>query len=154
MQYSSTCLCSAVTPAIDPRTVWLTSVNGEVKISEAKDWLGTEEGILATPDSWRSTAKIRALDPSQEDLLITDLINRVEGALKLLCKARLSEDEQEFVRLNGKNLMFVEHAGRRLKYALSDDKRLVISVRIDIAKAVCSRRGPLPSARKRYLPIP
>ena len=33
------------------------------------------------------------------------------------------EDEQEFALLNGKNLMFVEDAGRRLKDALSGDNR-------------------------------
>ena len=34
------------------------------------------------------------------------------------------EDEQEFARLNGQNLMFIEDAGRKLKLALVDDTRL------------------------------
>ena len=33
------------------------------------------------------------------------------------------EDEQEFARLNGQNLMFVEDAGRRLKALLDDEDR-------------------------------
>jgi GTP cyclohydrolase I len=34
------------------------------------------------------------------------------------------EDEQEFARLNGANLMFCEDAGRKLKAALEADERL------------------------------
>ena len=64
------------------------------------------------------------LDAAQEDLPITDLINHVEGALKTPVQSAVKrEDEQEFARLNGKNLMFVEDAGRRLKHALSEDAR-------------------------------
>ena len=56
---------------------------------------------------------------------ITDLINSVEAALKTPVQAAVKrEDEQEFALLNGKNLMFVEDAGRRLKDALSGDNRL------------------------------
>ncbi len=34
------------------------------------------------------------------------------------------EDEQEFARLNGQNLMFIEDAGRKLKDVLTKDDRL------------------------------
>ena len=70
-------------------------------------------------------AKILAkLDATQDELPITDLINSVEEALKTPVQAAVKrEDEQEFALLNGKNLMFVEDAGRRLKDALGDDSR-------------------------------
>ena len=98
---------------------------GDVSIDAVNDWLGTEEGILATPHSQRSTAKILVrLDSTLEDLPITQLIDHVEGALKTPVQSAVKrEDEQEFARLNGKNLMFVEDAGRRLKSTLSDDDR-------------------------------
>ena len=52
------------------------------------------------------------------------LIDLVEGALKTPVQAAVKrEDEQEFARLNGANLMFCEDAGRKLKAALSKDKR-------------------------------
>ena len=35
------------------------------------------------------------------------------------------EDEQEFARLNGQNLMFIEDSGRRLKAAFNSDERIV-----------------------------
>ena len=127
VQYSSTCPCSAALARqlIQEQFEADFGRNGDVKISDVKDWLGTEEGVLATPHSQRSTAKILVrLDPAQEDLPITDLINHVEGALKTPVQSAVKrEDEQEFARLNGKNLMFVEDAGRRLKLALSDDTR-------------------------------
>ena len=64
------------------------------------------------------------LDSTLEDLPTTQLIDHVEGALKTPVQSAVKrEDEQEFARLNGKNLMFVEDAGRRLKTTLSDDDR-------------------------------
>jgi GTP cyclohydrolase IB len=49
----------------------------------------------------------------------------VEGTLKTPVQTAVKrEDEQEFARLNGQNLMFIEDAGRKLKYALESDARL------------------------------
>ena len=127
VQYSSTCPCSAALARqlIQEQFEADFGSTGEVKISDVKEWIGTEEGILATPHSQRSTAKILVrLDPSQDELPITDLIDHVEGALKTPVQSAVKrEDEQEFARLNGKNLMFVEDAGRRLKHALNEDAR-------------------------------
>ena len=127
VQYSSTCPCSAALARqlIQEQFESDFGRDGDIKISDVKEWLGTEEGVLATPHSQRSTAKILVrLDPSQEDLPITDLINHVEGVLKTPVQSAVKrEDEQEFARLNGKNLMFVEDAGRRLKQALGGDSR-------------------------------
>ena len=80
---------------------------------------------MATPHSQRSTAKaLVRLDDSHNDLPITALVDQLEGALKTPVQSAVKrEDEQEFARLNGKNPMFVEDAGRRLKTALDDDPR-------------------------------
>ncbi len=127
VQYSSTCPCSAALARqliqqqfeddFDPAA--------ELKFSDVKAWLGTEEGILATPHSQRSTAKILVqLASDLDEFPLTDLINQVEGVLKTPVQSAVKrEDEQEFARLNGANLMFVEDAGRNLKSALLEDER-------------------------------
>jgi GTP cyclohydrolase I len=59
------------------------------------------------------------LDGDRKDFPIDDLINQVEDALKTPVQAAVKrEDEQEFARLNGQNLMFCEDAARRVKNAL------------------------------------
>ncbi len=127
VQYSSTCPCSAALARqlIQEQFEEDFGKQGEVTISDVKTWLGTEEGIKATPHSQRSTAKILvSLASSLDEFPITDLINQVEYVLKTPVQAAVKrEDEQEFTRLNGTNLMFVEDAGRRLKSALQEDDR-------------------------------
>ena len=59
-----------------------------------------------------------------DEFPLTDLIDQVEQVLQTPVQAAVKrEDEQEFARLNGQNLMFVEDAGRRLKSTLLDDER-------------------------------
>lgn len=127
VQYSSTCPCSAALARqiIQAQFEEDFGTRGEVKISDVKAWLGTEEGIKATPHSQRSTAKILVrLASDMDELPITDLIDQAEEILKTPVQAAVKrEDEQEFARLNGTNLMFVEDAGRRLKGTLLEDER-------------------------------
>ena len=127
VQYSSTCPCSAALARqlIQEQFEADFGASGAVSIEDVKSWIGTEEGILATPHSQRSTAKILVrLDPSLEEFPITALINQAEEALKTPVQSAVKrEDEQEFARLNGKNLMFVEDAGRRLKDQFNEDSR-------------------------------
>jgi GTP cyclohydrolase I len=125
--YSSTCPCSAALARQLIQDQFETDFeNRDLKFSEIKAWLGTEEGIVATPHSQRSIAKILVkLEDGLEDFPITDLINRVEDALQTPVQTAVKrEDEQEFARLNGQNLMFIEDSGRKLKGALSADSRL------------------------------
>jgi GTP cyclohydrolase I len=84
-------------------------------------WLGSEEGICATPHAQRSAAEIRVrLLPSFSDLPLAELIDLAEGALRTPVQAAVKrEDEQAFARLNGENLMFCEDAARRLRHALA-----------------------------------
>jgi GTP cyclohydrolase I len=127
VQYSSTCPCSAALARqlIQEQFTKDFGSQGDIKADAVHAWLGTEEGILATPHSQRSTAKaLIRLDDSHNDLPITALVDQLEGALKTPVQSAVKrEDEQEFARLNGKNPMFVEDAGRRLKTALDDDPR-------------------------------
>lgn len=122
VQYSSTCPCSAALarqlivqqfqhdfgghPSVDADTV--------------ANWLASEQGILATPHSQRSNAHIRIqLSESADNLPLQALINSAEQALQTPVQAAVKrEDEQEFARLNGQNLMFCEDAARRLRYTL------------------------------------
>ncbi|MEM7077802.1 MAG: GTP cyclohydrolase FolE2 [Pseudomonadota bacterium] len=127
VQYSSTCPCSAALARqlIQEQFQADFGDRGQLSVADVKAWLGTEEGIKATPHSQRSTAKILVkLSSEMDEFPITDLINQVEEVLKTPVQAAVKrEDEQEFARLNGKNLMFVEDAGRRLKGALLADGR-------------------------------
>lgn len=126
--YSSTCPCSAALARdlIQQGFSKEFGTEGSVSLSDVHAWLGTKEGISATPHSQRSLAQVRVkLDESVEDLPITALIDRIEDALQTPVQAAVKrEDEQEFARLNGKNLMFCEDAARRLHQALDVDSSL------------------------------
>ena len=127
--YSSTCPCSAALARqlIQQQFEHNFGRGGDVRVDDVKAWLGTEEGIAATPHSQRSIAKVLVkLEHTLEDFPITALVDCVEGALQTPVQTAVKrEDEQEFARLNAANLMFCEDAGRRLKAALEADDRLV-----------------------------
>lgn len=127
--YSSTCPCSAALARqlIQEGFRETFGTDGNVDIHAIYEWLGTSQGIRATPHSQRSIAQIRVkLTGTLRHLPITSLIDRIENALKTPVQAAVKrEDEQEFARLNAANLMFCEDAARRLKTALAED----ISVR-------------------------
>jgi GTP cyclohydrolase I len=88
-------------------------------------WLGSEDGICATPHSQRSTAEVRVRLASGFDLPIVDLVDAIEDALKTPVQTAVKrEDEQAFALLNGQNLMFCEDAARRMHAALDADARI------------------------------
>jgi len=128
VNYSSTCPCSAALARQLIQEQFDTDFgsNGSVKASEVKAWLGTEQGIMATPHSQRSVAQLRVqLKDDLTEFPITALIDAVEDCLQTPVQTAVKrEDEQEFARLNGQNLMFIEDAGRRLKQALRDNENL------------------------------
>ena len=127
--YSSTCPCSAALArqliqeqfrtdfgqhdAIDTRTVL--------------EWLGSENGIVATPHSQRSAADIRLqLAPSFAAVPFVEMIDLIEGSLKTPVQAAVKrEDEQAFALLNGQNLMFCEDAARRVQTVLDEQERVM-----------------------------
>ena len=126
--YSSTCPCSAALARdlIQQGFRKEFGTEGEVSLEAVHAWLGTKEGISATPHSQRSLAQVRVkLDESVNNLPVTALIDRIEDALKTPVQAAVKrEDEQEFAKLNGQNLMFCEDAARRLHEALDADNTL------------------------------
>ncbi len=128
VQYSSTCPCSAALARqlIQDQFDADFGADGQVDAAAVRAWLGTEQGILATPHSQRSTARVLVrLAQGLETFPITDLIDEIEGVLKTPVQTAVKrEDEQEFARLNGQNLMFIEDAGRKLKTSLALDPRL------------------------------
>lgn len=127
--YSSTCPCSAALSRQLIQDEFLRNFGdaGTVDAREVAEWLGTEDGVLATPHSQRSAAEIRVrLLPTFEMFPIVELIDEVENALKTPVQATVKrEDEQAFALLNGRNLMFCEDAGRRVQAALNKDDRIL-----------------------------
>lgn len=126
--YSSTCPCSAALARqlIQERFQRDFQPDAALDYQRVLAWLGTEEGICATPHSQRSTAEVRAkVVPSFSNFPIVDLIDRIEDALKTPVQTAVKrEDEQAFARLNGENLMFCEDAARRMQAALNRDERI------------------------------
>lgn len=120
--YSSTCPCSAALARQLIQKAFKDEFgqHEDVSTESVTEWLGSTKGIVATPHSQRSTATVTVmLDNKCDTLPISKLIDLVEGALKTPVQAAVKrEDEQEFARLNGQNLMFVEDSARRLKHAL------------------------------------
>lgn len=126
--YSSTCPCSAALARqlIQDQFRKDHGETGNVDIATVLDWLGSEEGIVATPHSQRSSADLRLrLAPSFEAFPFVEMIDAVEDALKTPVQAAVKrEDEQAFALLNGQNLMFCEDAARRLQTALNEQDRV------------------------------
>jgi GTP cyclohydrolase I len=127
--YSSTCPCSAALARqlIQERFLIDFSRSKPLDFDAVLAWLGTEQGICATPHSQRSHADVKVrLIPSFQSLPIESLIDLAEGAVKTPVQTAVKrEDEQAFARLNGQNLMFCEDAARRLQSALDADERVV-----------------------------
>jgi GTP cyclohydrolase I len=127
--YSSTCPCSAalarqlIQQAFDESF----RARGELTFEDVRAWLGTEQGIVATPHSQRSVADVKVrLDGAIGEFPIVALIDAAEDALATPVQTAVKrEDEQEFALRNGQNLMFCEDAARKLKRALEQDSRYV-----------------------------
>jgi len=127
--YSSTCPCSAALARQLIQNQFSQDFGQDRTVDRAAvlAWLGSEQGIMATPHSQRSAANVRLrLVPTFEAFPFEQLIDLIEGALKTPVQTAVKrEDEQEFARLNGQNLMFCEDAGRRVKQALESDERIL-----------------------------
>lgn len=119
--YSSTCPCSA---ALSRQLIQQQFVddfaNKPLQHADVLSWLGSTKGIVATPHSQRSTARLRLrLDDYLDDLPLIAIINDAEAALGTAVQTAVKRaDEQAFALANGQNLMFCEDAARRLNLAL------------------------------------
>lgn len=125
--YSSTCPCSAALSRQIIQKQFDKDFDGHVTVSAAdvRAWLGTEEGISATPHSQRSEVHILTrLESGITEFPISDLIDLIEDTLQTAVQTAVKrEDEQEFARRNAANLMFCEDAGRRVQKALNGQSR-------------------------------
>lgn len=123
--YSSTCPCSAALARQLIQDQFRRDFAGEqVNAEQVFEWLGTEQGVAATPHSQRSVAQVRVVldDSCSKGFPITALIDAIEGALQTPVQTAVKRvDEQEFALLNGQNLMFCEDSARRLKQALDPE---------------------------------
>jgi len=127
--YSSTCPCSAALARqlIQEQVEQDFAGQKEIDVDAVRRWLGSEEGVKATPHAQRSAAELRVrLTPSFQMFPIVELIDEIESALKTPVQAAVKrEDEKAFAELNGSNLMFCEDAGRRIQTALNADDRIL-----------------------------
>ena len=121
--YSSTCPCSAALSRQVLRQAFEQDFaeNTHIDKHQVGEWLQSERGSVATPHSQRSYACIWVKLASDTELLpITQLADIAEKALQTPVQTAVKrEDEQEFARRNGANLMFCEDAARRVKRALN-----------------------------------
>ncbi len=119
--YSSTCPCSAALSRQLIQEAFAKRFNDQtLDYQNIHDWLGTPEGIIATPHSQRSYAQVKVKITETNCLEISRLINHIEEAVQTPVQAAVKrEDEQEFARLNAANLMFCEDAARRLQSTLN-----------------------------------
>ncbi|WP_175653090.1 GTP cyclohydrolase FolE2 [Pseudomonas sp. Marseille-P9899] len=119
--YSSTCPCSAALARQLIQQQFLTDFgNRNLTHEQVLSWLGSAQGIVATPHSQRSTAKLRVrLKQGCDQLPTLEVIDQAEAALGTAVQTAVKRaDEQAFALANGQNLMFCEDAARRLNLAL------------------------------------
>ncbi|MCH2057293.1 MAG: GTP cyclohydrolase FolE2 [Thalassotalea sp.] len=123
VRYSSTCPCSAALARQLIQQAFMAKFeeNDTIDKQTMHDWLGTTGGIVATPHSQRSVAEVKVkLAKGCAEFPIADLVNLLEDTLQTPVQAAVKrEDEQEFARLNGQNLMFCEDAARKLQHAMN-----------------------------------
>ena len=121
--YSSTCPASAALARQLIQQRFDADFGGhQLQPQAVREWLGSEQGICATPHGQRSEARVRVQLQAEAELAPEALIDAVESAVKTpLQTAVKRQDEQEFARLNGENLMFCEDAARRIHAALDSD---------------------------------
>ena len=119
--YSSTCPCSAALARQLIQQQFIDDfANKPLQHADILTWLGSTQGIVATPHSQRSTAQLHLhLDEFIDKLPLSTIINDAEAALGTAVQTAVKRaDEQAFALANGQNLMFCEDAARRLNLAL------------------------------------
>jgi GTP cyclohydrolase I len=88
-------------------------------------WLGSEQGMVATPHAQRSVARLLVRFANDAAIDLIGLLDRTERALGTPVQTAVKrEDEQAFALANGANLMFCEDAARRIQQALDADPRI------------------------------
>ncbi|WP_049622453.1 GTP cyclohydrolase FolE2 [Frateuria defendens] len=125
--YSSTCPASAALSRqlIQEQFAKDFAKDRPLDYSAVLAWLGSEQGIVATPHAQRSVARLLVRFAEGAPLDLIGLLDRVEQALGTPVQTAVKrEDEQAFALANGGNLMFCEDAARRVQKALDADARI------------------------------
>lgn len=126
--YSSTCPCSAALAREIVNESFIQKFGGHTVISqqEISEWLLSEQSQIAVPHAQRSEVNIKLQFNKVSTKLDLDYwINTLEQCLSTPVQAVVKrEDEQEFTRLNGTNMMFSEDAARRLKFTLDQEQSI------------------------------
>ncbi|TAM58735.1 MAG: GTP cyclohydrolase I FolE2 [Rhodanobacter sp.] len=125
--YASTCPASAALSRqlIQDQFARDFSAGQPVDRAAVLAWLGSEQGIVATPHAQRSVARLLVRFAKGVPLDLIGLLDRVEQALGTPVQTAVKrEDEQAFALANGSNLMFCEDAARRIQKTLDADPRL------------------------------
>lgn len=121
--YSSTCPCSAaLARQLIQQRFTEDFTNQPLDHAQLLAWLGSPQGIIATPHSQRSIATLQVrLHSDSAELPLVALIDSAEQALSTAVQTAVKRaDEQAFALANGQNLMFCEDAARRLHSALRE----------------------------------
>ena len=124
--YSSTCPCSAALSRQIIQQKFASDFKHNSSVSKTKvlAWL-EQNGTIATPHSQRSIASISVTPKDPKDVSIEDMILNIEETLETPVQGAVKrEDEKEFARRNGKNLMFAEDAARRIQKKLMQNSNL------------------------------
>ncbi len=125
IQYSSTCPASAALS----RQLIQENFKGQFQLQELDfkgvyDFLGTSQGIIATPHAQRSEARVK-VEVLDQNFHFQKVIDLVEDAVQTPVQTMVKrEDEQEFALRNGQNLMFCEDAARRIQAVLLSDESI------------------------------
>jgi len=122
--YSSTCPASAALSRqlIQEQFTRDFEANKPLDHADVLTWLGSEQGIIATPHAQRSVAQLRVRFIDGAPLNLMALLDRVESSLGTPVQTAVKRvDEQAFALANGGNLMFCEDAARRIQRALDAD---------------------------------
>ncbi|MCI8208846.1 GTP cyclohydrolase FolE2 [Pseudomonas sp. S25] len=138
--YSSTCPCSAALARQLIQQQFIEDfASPDLDYQSVLEWLGTAEGIVATPHSQRSTAHLHVqLNELSKEFPFLHLIDQAEAALGTAVQTAVKRaDEQAFALANGQNLMFCEDAARRLHGSLQRNPQLkAFSVKVVHAESL------------------
>ncbi|MCO6056057.1 GTP cyclohydrolase FolE2 [Pseudomonas sp. MOB-449] len=116
LAYSSTCPCSAaLARQLIQQRFSKDFSNRPLELEQVLTWLGSSQGIVATPHSQRSSAQLWVRLGAAEGIPLRRLADLAEQALGTAVQTAVKRaDEQAFALANGQNPMFCEDAARRL----------------------------------------
>lgn len=115
--YSSTCPCSSsLANQLNAESFADAFSEDVLNKSDVIEWLTSASSSLATPHNQRSYAYLKMTLAKGSWINIDDFVLQAEAAIGTPVQTAVKrEDEQEFARLNGDNLMFCEDAARKVK---------------------------------------